>query len=73
MTDKIPSFLIGALVGAAAVSLLRKPLVRNGVVRLIGAGLQLKEEASAFMETVKEEAEDMFAEAEHRKTQNATE
>ena len=67
MTDKIPPFLIGALVGAAAVSLLRKPLVCNGVVRLIGAGLQLKEEASAFMETVKEEAEDMVAEAEHRK------
>ena len=68
MTDKIPSFLIGALVGAAAVSLLRKPLVCNGVVRLIGAGLQLKEEASAFIETVKEEAEDMVAEAEHMKS-----
>lgn len=69
MTDKLPSFLIGALVGAAAVTVLRTPVVRNELVKLLGAGMRLKEEAAVFMESVKEETEDLAAEAKFKKTQ----
>lgn len=69
MTDKLPSFLIGALVGAAAVTVLRTSVVRNELVKLLGAGMRLKEEAAVFMESVKEEAEDLAAEAKFKKTQ----
>ena len=57
------TFLIGALVGAAAVTIVRTPAFRKGAAKVVSAGMQLKNEASAFAASVKEDAEDIVAEA----------
>ena len=40
---------------------------RKSCSKLMAAGLQLKDDASAFFESVKEDAEDADAEAKHKK------
>ncbi|GEM_PF-658056 len=66
------TFLIGALVGAAAITIVRTPAFRKGAARIVSAGMQLKNEASAFAASVKEDAEDIVAEANYN-TAKATE
>lgn len=56
-------FLIGVAVGAAAVTIVRTQAFRKGCAKLVSAGLQLKEDAAEFVETLKEDAEDIKAEA----------
>lgn len=56
-------FLIGVAVGAAAVTLVRTQAFRKGCAKLVSAGMQLKEDASEFVESLKEDAEDIKAEA----------
>ena len=58
----VKDFLIGAACGAAAVAILKTPTFRKGCASLIAAGLQLKEDASEYFETLKEDAEDVQAE-----------
>lgn len=60
-------FLAGVAVGAAAVYLIKDKSFRHVAAKVIGKGLQLKEEASALIESVKEDAEDIIAEARHNK------
>ena len=62
------NFLIGVLVGAAAASLIKTSTFRKGVAKVAAAGLQLKEEAFEFLESVKEDAEDVAAEKVSKKT-----
>ncbi|QNL98398.1 hypothetical protein H9I35_06965 [Treponema sp. Marseille-Q4132] len=64
-------FLLGAVVGAAAVSLMKTDIFRKSCSKLIAAGLQLKEDASVFFESVKEDAEDAEAEAKQKKANAA--
>ena len=71
MSNGIKSFLLGAVVGAAAVSLMKTDIFRKSCSKLIAAGLQLKEDASVFFESVKEDAEDAEAEAKQKKANAA--
>ena len=67
MSDGMKKFLLGAVVGAAAAALIKTDVFRKGCSKLMVASLQLKDDASAFFESVKEDAEDADAEAKHKK------
>ena len=71
MSDGMKKFLLGAVVGAAAAALIKTDVFRKGCSKLMVAGLQLKDDASAFVETVKEDAEDAEAEAKQKKANAA--
>ena len=45
-----------------ATTLLRTDTFRKGCTRLIAGGLQLKDDAKEYFETIKEDAEDLKAE-----------
>jgi len=66
--SKTGMFVIGALAGVALVAIVKSQTFKKGCAKLISAGIRLKDEASAFVEQVKEDAEDIVAEA---KQQNA--
>ena len=61
--SKTSVFFLGALAGIAVVALLKSKTVQKGCAKLLAAGQQLKDEAQAFVETVKENAQDMVEEA----------
>ena len=65
MNKTVSYFLIGAVVGAAAVTIVRTPAFKKGLSKVVSAGIQLKNDATAFVESVKEDAEDIAAEAAH--------
>lgn len=54
--------LVGGLIGAAVVTLVRTQAFRKGCAKVVAAGLQLKEDAAEFVESVREDAEDEQAE-----------
>ena len=58
MNKTVTAFLVGAVAGAALVTFMRTPPFRKGASRLVSAGMQLKKDASAFVESIKEDAED---------------
>ena len=61
---------MGALAGIAIVAMLKSKTVQKGCAKIVAAGKQLKDEAQSFVETVKEDAEDI---AEEVKQENKTE
>ena len=61
--SKTSVFFLGALAGIAVVALLKSKTVQKGCAKLLAAGQQLKDEAQAYVETVKEDAQDMVEEA----------
>ena len=61
------AFVIGVAVGGITVAAARRAGFKKVCAKLISAGLQLKDDASAFFESVKEDAEDADAEAKHKK------
>ncbi|MDD6002110.1 MAG: DUF6110 family protein [Bacteroidales bacterium] len=61
--SKTGVFFLGALAGIAVIALLKTKTVQKGCAKIIAAGQQLKDEAQAFVETVKEDAEDLVEEA----------
>lgn len=65
------TFLVGALVGATAITLIKTPAFRKGAAKLVSAGMQLKNDASAFAQSIKEDAEDIVAEANYNNAQAA--
>ncbi len=68
-SKNISTFLIGALVGAAVVTIVKTPGFRKGAAKVVSAGMQLKNEAQRFASQVKEDAEDIVAEAEYNNTE----
>ena len=58
----LKDFLIGAACGAAVVAIAKTPAFRKGCAKVVAAGLQLKDDASEYFETLKEDAEDAQAE-----------
>ena len=62
MTFDGKNFLIGVLVGAAAVTLMKTDSFRKGCSKVLAAGMKRKEESSEFLESVKEDVEDAAAE-----------
>ena len=61
------AFALGVVAGGAAVLLARNANFKKACAKIIGAGLKLKDEAAAFVETVKEDAQDIMAEAAYNK------
>ena len=68
--SKTGVFFLGALAGIAVVAMLKSKTVQKGCAKIVAAGKQLKDEAQSFVETVKEDAEDI---AEDVKQENKTE
>lgn len=64
------AFAIGAVAGIAAVQLVKTPGFKKACASVIGKGMQLKDDAAAFAESVKEDAQDIIAEVKFNK-QNA--
>ncbi len=67
------TFLVGALVGAAAITIVKTPAFKKGCAKIVGAGMQLKNDASAFAQSIKEDAEDIVAEANYNNGKAASE
>ncbi|EMB45602.1 MULTISPECIES: DUF6110 family protein [Treponema] len=61
------AFALGVVAGGAAVLLARNANFKKACAKVVGAGLKLKDEAAAFVETVKEDAQDIMAEAAYNK------
>ena len=68
--SKTGVFFLGALAGIAIVAMLKSKTVQKGCAKIVAAGKQLKDEAQSFVETVKEDAEDI---AEEVRQENKTE
>ena len=62
MTDGRKKFLWGIAVGVAAAAFLKTDTFRKGCAKVIAGGLQLKDDAKEYFETIKEDAEDIKAE-----------
>jgi len=72
-TNKWVAFGLGVAAGVAAVSLVKSPAFKKACAALIGKGLQLKDDACAFAESVKEDAQDILAEAKYNNSKKAEE
>lgn len=59
------AFAIGVAVGGVTLAVVRTAGFKKICSKVVGAGIQLKDEAAAFIETVKEDADDIVAEAKH--------
>lgn len=66
MNNTAKLLLIGAASGIAAAIFIRSRTFKRGAAKLVGAGIQLKKDAAAFLESIKEDAEDIAAEAEYK-------
>ena len=64
-SNKMVVFGLGVVTGVAAVSLIKNPAFKKACSAVVGKGLQLKDDAAAFAESVKEDAQDIVAEAKY--------
>lgn len=64
---KLGAFAIGVAVGGVTLALVKTAGFKKVCSKVISAGMQLKDEAASFAETVKEDAEDIKAEAAYNK------
>ncbi len=62
---KLGAFVAGAACGIVAYELVKTPAFKKACAAIVGKGLQLKDEAAAFAESVKEDAQDIVAEAKY--------
>ena len=69
-SNKWVAFGAGVVAGIVAGALIKTPAFRKACVAVIEKGMQLKQEAVAFAESVKEDAQDVVAEAVYNQTQN---
>ncbi len=63
--NKWAAFGIGVAAGIAAVAIVRSPAFHKACASVVGTGLRLKDDAVAFAESVKEDAQDIVAEAKY--------
>ncbi|MCR5494515.1 MAG: hypothetical protein K6F15_02670 [Treponema sp.] len=63
LDNKLLVFGLGVVAGAAFISVAKTPAFKKACASLVGKGLQLKDDAAAFAEAVKEDAQDIVAEA----------
>lgn len=59
---KTTAFLIGAAAGVAAYSIVRTPAFKKACAGVVAKGLELKDDAVAFAQSLKEDAQDIAAE-----------
>ena len=62
MTEGGKKFLLGVVVGVAAAAIVKTGTFRKGCAKLVAGGLQLKDDAAEYFETIKADAEDVKAE-----------
>ena len=62
MTDGTKKFLWGVAAGLAAAAIIKTDTFRKTCSKLVAGGLQLKDDAKEYFETIKEDAEDAKAE-----------
>jgi hypothetical protein len=62
MTDGCKKFLWGVAAGLAAAVVIKSDTFRKGCAKIVAGGLQLKDDAKEYFETIKEDAEDVKAE-----------
>ncbi len=67
MTDGTKKFLWGVAAGLAAAVLFKSETFRKGCAKVVAGGLQLKDDAKEYFETIKEDAEDVKAEQDAKK------
>ena len=70
-TNKWLAFGLGVATGVAVVSLVKNPAFKKACAAVVGKGMQLKDEAAAFAESVKEDAQDIVAEAKYNNQKKA--
>ena len=68
---KTGAFVLGVVAGGALVTIARTAAFRNACAKVVGAGMMLKEDAQAFSETIKEDAQDVMAEAKYHRAKQA--
>lgn len=66
ISKKIVIFVLGSIFGGSIVKALKSDAFRNSCVKAIGQGIVLKNEAMSIIESAKESAEDMLAEAKNK-------
>ncbi|MBQ4377780.1 MAG: hypothetical protein II821_01080 [Treponema sp.] len=71
INNKWVAFGLGVAAGVAAVSLVKNPAFKKACAAVVGKGLQLKDDACAFAESVKEDAQDIVAEAKYNNSKKA--
>ncbi len=59
---KTGMFFLGAAAGVALLAIMKTDAFKKGCTKLLTAGMQIKDQAEAFCETVKEDAQDIMAE-----------
>ena len=62
MTDGTNKFLWGLAAGLAVAAILKTDTFKKGAAKLVASGLQLKDDAKEYFETIKEDADDVKAE-----------
>jgi hypothetical protein len=67
MTDGCKKFLWGVAAGLAAAVVIKSDTFRKGCAKIVAGGLQLKDDAKEYFETIKEDAEDVKAEQDSKK------
>ena len=60
---KLGAFAMGVAVGGVTLAIVKTAGFKKVCSKVVSAGMQLKDEAASFVETVKEDAEDIKAEA----------
>lgn len=61
-------FFAGALAGIAAYSILKTPAFKKACAGVVAKGMELKDDAAAFAQSVKEDAQDIAAEKKYEAT-----
>ena len=67
MDNKWGIFAIGVCVGLATAAIAKTPAFRKACAAVVGAGFKLRDEAAVLAQSIKEDAEDIVAEAKYQK------
>lgn len=59
---KTTAFLVGAVAGVAAYTIIRTPAFKKACAGVVAKGMELKDDAAAFAQSLKEDAQDIAAE-----------
>ena len=62
MTEGCKKFLWGVAAGVAVAAIIKSDSFKKCAAKVVAGGLQLKDDAKEYFETIKEDAEDVKAE-----------
>ena len=61
--DKVKFFAFGVLAATAGVKFLKSKVFRDGCVNVLASGMKVRDEASASLEKIREDAQDICFDA----------